>query len=63
MPINLGTVDRILRFVAGGVLVGLAATQTVGPWGYAGLILIGTAAASRCPLYLPFGLSTCRKAK
>ena len=63
MPINMGTLDRILRALAGGVLVALAATGTIGVWGYLGLILLGTAAASRCPLYLPFGISTCAKPK
>ncbi len=63
MPVNMGNLDRVVRFVAGGVLVGLAATGTVGVWGYAGFILLGTAAISRCPLYLPFGISTCAKPK
>ena len=30
MKINIGTVDRILRIVVGLVLIGLAATGTVG---------------------------------
>lgn len=63
MPVNIGSIDRIVRLVIGGALVALAATQTIGPWGYLGVILLGTAAASRCPLYLPFGLSTCEKKK
>ena len=63
MPINMGSLDRILRAIAGGVLVALAVTGTVGVWGYAGLILLGTAAVGRCPLYLPLGISTCAKPK
>ncbi len=63
MPVNMGTLDRVLRFVAGGVLIALAATQTIGAWGYLGLIFLGTAAVSRCPLYLPLGISTCSKPK
>ena len=63
MPVNMGSLDRIVRAVAGAVLVGLAATGTVGVWGYAGVILLGTAAISRCPLYVPLGLSTCAKGK
>ncbi len=63
MPVNMGSLDRIVRAVAGAALVALAATGTVGVWGYAGFILLGTAAISRCPLYLPLGLSTCAKPK
>jgi hypothetical protein len=60
MNVNVGTIDRVVRFVAGAGLVAAAATGAIGPWGYAGLIFVATAAASRCPLYLPFGLSTCK---
>ena len=63
MPVNIGSIDRTLRFVAGGVLVALAVTGTIGLWGYLGAILLGTAAVSRCPLYLPFGISTRAKLK
>ena len=63
MPINMGSLDRIVRALFGAALVALAAMGTVGVWGYAGFILIGTAAVSRCPLYLPFGLSTRAKPK
>ena len=63
MPVNMGSIDRTLRFIAGGVLVALAVTGTIGLWGYLGVILLGTAAVSRCPLYLPFGISTRAKPK
>lgn len=33
MKINVGTIDRVLRIVAGLVLIALAATGTVGWWG------------------------------
>jgi hypothetical protein len=59
----MGTVDRALRAVIGSVLIALAATGTVGAWGYVGLIPLATAAISRCPLYLPLGISTCAKPK
>jgi len=34
MKSNVGGIDRILRIVAGLVLIGLAATGTVGWWGW-----------------------------
>jgi hypothetical protein len=63
MQANVGTADRIARLVGGAALVGAAAAGLIGPWGYAGVILLVTGAASRCPLYMPFGLSTCKTAQ
>lgn len=61
MPVNVGTIDRAVRLLAGAALVGLAATGHIGAWGYIGLLFVGTGLAGRCPAYLPFGLSTCAK--
>lgn len=57
---NLGQVDRALRFGLGALLILLAATGTVGAWGYVGAILLATAAISFCPLYRLAGLKTCQ---
>jgi hypothetical protein len=60
MKPNVGGIDRILRFVVGIVLVALAATGTIGAWGYIGIVPIVTATLGWCPAYLPFGISTCK---
>ena len=57
---NMGGLDRVVRAVIGVVLLGLAATGTVGMWGYLGIVPLATAAIGWCPAYLPFGLSSCR---
>lgn len=57
---NVGGFDRILRVVVGVVLVALAATGTVGAWGYVGIVPIFTGAIGWCPAYLPFGFSSCK---
>lgn len=58
MKVNIGPMDKTLR-LAGGLLLIIAALNFNNYWiGLPGLILIGTALASRCPLYLPFGFST-----
>ena len=57
---NVGGFDRILRVVVGLMLVALAATGTVGAWGYVGIVPIFTGAIGWCPAYLPFGFSTCK---
>ena len=59
---NLGTIDRVIRIVAGAAIgaIGLA----YGSWlGLLGLVPLLTAGIGVCPLYLPFGLSTRKPAK
>jgi hypothetical protein len=57
---NVGGIDRILRVVVGLLLIALAATGTVGAWGYVGIVPIVTAAIGWCPAYLPFGFTSCK---
>lgn len=59
MKKNEGTVDRVLRVVAGLVLIGLAARGTIGPWGYIGVVPLLTGAIGMCPLYTMLGINTC----
>jgi hypothetical protein len=59
MKVNEGTVDRGLRVVAGLVLIALAATGTVGAWGYIGVIPLVTGAVGICPIYSLLGINTC----
>ncbi len=59
---NVGSLDRILRFVLGIVMLG--AWFIYPDLGYRNLLLIGiiplaTSLMSSCPLYSIFGLSTC----
>ncbi|MEW5726994.1 MAG: DUF2892 domain-containing protein [Pseudomonadota bacterium] len=60
MTKNVGGIDRILRIVAGIVLIALAATGTVGLWGYIGVVPLLTGAIGWCPAYLPLGIKTCK---
>lgn len=63
MKINEGTIDRTLRVVAGLVLIGLAATGTIGVWGWIGIVLgavlVLTGAFGFCPAYAILGISSC----
>lgn len=59
MKTNEGGVDRIARIVAGLVLIGLAATGTVGIWGWLGIVPLATGAIGWCPLYTVLGINTC----
>ena len=59
MKKNVGGIDRTLRIVLGLVLIGLAATGTVGLWGYIGIAPLLTGLLGWCPPYKLFGWNTC----
>ena len=59
MKTNEGVLDRSLRVIVGLVLIGLAATGTVGLWGYIGIIPLVTGAVGMCPLYSLLGINSC----
>lgn len=59
MKSNVGGIDRLLRIVAGLVLIALVATGTVGPWGWIGVVPLLTGLIGFCPLYPLLGVSTC----
>lgn len=65
MKKNMGSTDKIIRFILAAVFVILYFTGTVS--GTVGIVLLVLAAVfvltsliSFCPLYAPFGLSTCK---
>jgi hypothetical protein len=59
MKTNVGTIDRLLRVALGIVLIGLAATENIGLWGYIGVIPLATALFGYCPAYHLLGTDTC----
>ncbi len=59
MTRNVGGIDRILRIIGGVALIALAATGTIGLWGYIGIAPLLTGIVGWCPAYLPLGLKTC----
>ncbi|NCT84543.1 MAG: DUF2892 domain-containing protein [Comamonadaceae bacterium] len=61
MKLNEGTLDRGLRVAAGLVLIALAASGAVGPWGWVGVVPLLTGVVGWCPLYTLLGLNTCRR--
>ena len=56
---NVGGLDRVLRIVVGLVLIGLAATDNIGAWGYIGVVPLLTGIFRFCPAYPLLGVSTC----
>ena len=55
---NVGTVDRIVRIVAGLALLALAIFGGQW-WGWIGVVPLVTAFAGFCPAYKLVGFSTC----
>ncbi len=65
MKKNMGTADRIIRVIIAAIIAVLYFTGVIpGTIGVILLILAGvfvlTSLISFCPLYAPFGLSTCK---
>lgn len=59
MKQNVGTVDRVVRLILGLAIIGLGIGFK--SWlGLIGLVPLFTAAIGWCPLYVPFGISTCK---
>ena len=64
MKKNMGSTDRIIRIILAVVFAALYFTGTVtGTFGIVllvlGVVFVLTSLISFCPLYAPFGLSTC----
>lgn len=59
MKFNVGSTDRALRIIVGLVLIGLAATGTVGVWGWIGIMPLLTGIFKFCPAYTLLGMNTC----
>lgn len=58
MKTNIGKMDRIARIVLGIALVAATLSGAIGIWGWLGVVLLGTAAVSFCPLYAALGISS-----
>jgi len=60
MKRNIGKADKVIRIIL-GLLIGAAGFYFKSWWGLIGLIPLITALTGRCGLYVPFGISTCRR--
>lgn len=66
MKKNMGSTDKIIRLIVALILATLSymgvVTGTVGIVFYAVAIVFALTSMIRfCPLYVPFGISTCKK--
>ena len=66
MKKNMGGADRVIRVIIAAIIAVLYFTKVIpGTLGIVLLALAGifvlTSLISFCPLYLPFGINTCKK--
>ncbi|NMG73199.1 YgaP family membrane protein [Aromatoleum diolicum] len=59
MNANVGGMDKILRIVAGLVLIVLAIMGIGAPWTWIGVVPLATGLLGWCPAYSIFGMNTC----
>ena len=62
MTQNIGNVERVIRAIVGLALISIVFVGPQTPWGWLGLIPLGTAAIGWCPPYALFGINTCSRA-
>jgi len=55
MRMNVSSMERVLRVLAGGGLVAAAVLGFISPIGYVGLIPLVTGLMGYCPVYRVFG--------
>ena len=60
---NVGNVDKLLRILVGIVLITLAITGKIGPWGYIGIVPLVTGLFRTCPAYSLLGVNSCKSGK
>ncbi|PKO87428.1 MAG: DUF2892 domain-containing protein [Betaproteobacteria bacterium HGW-Betaproteobacteria-10] len=59
MASNVGSIDKILRIVAGLGLVGATVAGLLPVWGYIGVVPLATGLMGWCPAYTLLGIKTC----
>lgn len=59
MTTNVGGIDKILRIVAGIILIALTLTGVIGAWGWIGVVPLATGLLGSCPAYSLLGFNTC----
>lgn len=62
MKQNVGSVERIIRIIAGAVILSLAFVGPKTPWAFLGIVPLATGLIGWCPPYALLGFSTCGKA-
>ena len=60
MKRNIGSIDRTLRLLAGGAIIGIG-LYTQSGWGLLGILPIVAALVGYCPSYALLGINTAKQ--
>lgn len=63
MKKNIGSVERIIRIIAGAAILSMAFAGPESAWAYLGIVPLATGLIGWCPPYALFGFSTCKQCK
>ncbi len=63
MKKNIGSLERVIRIVAGFAILCFAFVGPKSPWAYFGIVPLATGLIGWCPPYALFGFSTCKGCK
>jgi hypothetical protein len=63
MKKNMGSAERIVRIIAGLVILSLAFVGPQSAWAYLGIVPLATGVIGWCPPYAILGVSTCKNCK
>ena len=63
MKRNIGNTERIIRIIAGLVILSLVFVGPATPWAWLGLVPLLTGLLGWCPPYALLGINTCKGCK
>jgi len=61
MKINESSLERVIRVIAGLIILSLVFVGPQSWWGLIGLVFVVTGLVGNCPVYSILGISTCKK--
>ena len=61
MQKNIGNVERVIRIVAGLIILSLTVIGPKALWGLVGIVPLATGFMGWCPPYALLGISTCKR--
>ena len=61
MKKNIGTIERVIRIIAGLFILSLTIIGPQSLWGLLGILPLVTGLIGWCPPYAILGISTCKK--
>ena len=61
MKVNESGIERVIRIIAGLIILSLVFVGPQSLWGLVGLVPLVTGLIGNCPIYSLLGISTCKK--